>query len=84
MFYESRLWQSALDANAWAPGVAGWIKYAALPPPSAPAYPAWVQPTGDHDAYAMNAKVTHSGKLWNSGYAANVWEPGVFGWTVVI
>ena len=41
----------------------------------------WVQPTGAHDAYALGAKVTHNGHLWQSLYAANVWEPGVFGWT---
>lgn len=42
--------------------------------------PAWVQPTGAHDAYALKAQVTHKGRLWESQYAANVWEPGVFGW----
>lgn len=42
--------------------------------------PAWVQPTGAHDAYPLGAEVTHNGKIWRSLYAANVWEPGVFGW----
>ena len=41
---------------------------------------AWVQPTGAHDAYLLGAQVTHNGHLWESLYAANVWEPGVFGW----
>ena len=46
--------------------------------------PAWVQPTGAHDAYALDALVTHNGKTWRSLYAANVWEPGVAGWAEVV
>lgn len=79
--YQSQLWQSTLDTNVWEPGVYGWVKYSVLPPPSAPQYPAWVQPTGAQDAYALDAQVTHNGKVWKSLYASNVWEPGVFGWT---
>jgi len=44
-------------------------------------YPAWVQPTGAHDAYPLGAKVLHNGDTWQSTIAANVWEPGVTGWT---
>lgn len=44
-------------------------------------WPEWIQPTGAHDAYAKDAKVTHSGKKWTSDVDANVWEPGVYGWT---
>jgi hypothetical protein len=40
----------------------------------------WRQPTGAHDAYPLDAKVTHEGKTWRSTIAANVWEPGVAGW----
>ncbi len=60
-------------------------------PPSAPALWAvyvnpnnpqpWKQPTGAHDAYAVGDKVTHKGHLWQNTTPANVWEPGVFGWT---
>lgn len=46
-------------------------------------YPEWVQPTGAHDAYAEGAKVTHNGKKWVSTIAANVYEPGVYGWDEV-
>lgn len=45
--------------------------------------PAWVQPTGAHDAYAMGARVTYNGQAWESTVNANVWAPGVFGWVVV-
>lgn len=44
-------------------------------------WPAWVQPTGSTDAYAKGAKVEHDGKHWISDADANVWEPGVSGWT---
>ena len=36
---------------------------------------------GAHDAYEQGAKVSHNGKHWISDVAANVWEPGVYGWT---
>ena len=46
-------------------------------------YPAWVQPTGAHNAYSKGDKVTHSGKRWTSDVDNNAWEPGVYGWTEV-
>ena len=47
-------------------------------------YPVWSKPTGAHDAYAKGDKVTHSSKKWTSDVDANVWEPGVYGWTEVV
>lgn len=44
-------------------------------------WPEWIQPTGAHNAYAKGAKVSHNGKHWISDVGANVWEPGVYGWT---
>ena len=44
-------------------------------------WPEWIQPTGAHNAYAKGAKVSHAGKHWVSNVGANVWEPGVYGWT---
>lgn len=44
-------------------------------------WPAWVQPLGSTDAYPLGAKVTHNDKHWISDYDANIWEPGVYGWT---
>ena len=44
-------------------------------------WPDWVQPTGAHDAYAKDAKVSHNEKHWISDIAANTYEPGVYGWT---
>lgn len=45
------------------------------------AVPEWVQPTGAHDAYAKGSHVMHNGTEWVSDLDANVWEPGVSGWT---
>ena len=47
------------------------------------AVPEWVQPTGAHDAYAKGSHVMHGGIEWVSDLDANVWEPGVSGWTQV-
>ena len=44
-------------------------------------WPEWIQPTGAHNAYAQGARVSHNGKHWISDVDANVWEPGVYGWT---
>jgi len=46
-------------------------------------YPAWKQPLGAQDAYALKARVNHKGSNWESQYANNVWEPGVFGWVII-
>lgn len=44
-------------------------------------WPEWKQPTGAHDAYARGDKVSHNGRHWISQLDANVWEPGVDGWS---
>ena len=44
-------------------------------------WPEWIAPTGSHNAYAKGDKVSHGGKRWTSDVDANVWEPGVHGWT---
>ena len=47
-------------------------------------FPQWVQPTGGHDAYNTGDKVIHNGVKYISDVNANVWEPGVYGWTVYV
>lgn len=70
-------WESLVDYNVWTPPVA-WREVVAV------GYPAWVQPTGSSDAYAINAIVSFGGQNWkNTGSAANVWQPGVFGWVII-
>lgn len=46
-------------------------------------YPEWRQPTGAHDAYNKGDKVSHNGKHWQSDIDANVYVPGVYGWSEV-
>jgi len=71
-------WVSVTGANTGEPGVSGWQRVGSGGQPAA-----WVQPSGAHDAYSLGARVTHNGATWESTVAANVWEPGVFGWVQV-
>lgn len=69
--------QAHTAQSDWAPDVtpALWVVV------TVEEWPEWVQPTGAQDAYAKDAKVTHNGERWISNVDANVWEPGVYGWT---
>jgi hypothetical protein len=80
--YEVKLYkclQSHTSQADWTPDVSVslWVE---VPDPSQE-WPEWKQPTGAQDAYEKGAKVSHNDKHWISEYDANVWEPGVFGWT---
>lgn len=74
------LWRSLIASNVWAPGVAGWRRLWAE---AADTPPEWIQPTGSADYYTLGELATHNGQVWSSDYAVNVWEPGVFGWSLV-
>lgn len=81
--YEGKLYkcvQAHTTQADWTPDVtpALWVIV------SLEEWPDWVQPTGSHDAYAKGDKVTHNSKKWTSDVDANVWEPGVYGWTDVV
>lgn len=41
----------------------------------------WVQPDSTNP-YAKGDKANHNGKTWISDVDKNVWEPGVYGWSV--
>jgi len=77
--HRGKHWVSLVDNNVWEPGVSGWRERVTVG--TGPA--AWVQPTGAHDAYPIGARVTHNGHTWESWVAANVWEPGVYGWNQI-
>ena len=74
-----RCLQDHTSQDDWQPGAAVslWVKIA----DPAVEWPEWMQPVGAADAYEKGAKVAHGGKHWTSDVAANVWEPGVYGWT---
>jgi len=65
--------QAHVSQDAWAPPAtpALWTPYV----PDSEGPQPWVQPTGAQDAYDIGAQVTHTGHLWTSLVAANVWEP---------
>lgn len=44
-------------------------------------WPEWIQPAGTHDAYSTGDKVTHNCTKYISEVDANIWEPGVYGWS---
>lgn len=64
----------------WTPDVtpALWVEV------SLDEFPEWKQPAGAHDAYAKGDKVKHNDKKWESTVDANVWEPGVYGWSEIV
>lgn len=43
----------------------------------------WVEPLGAGSEYALGDRVSHNGYIWISRVANNVWEPGVFGWSII-
>ena len=71
--------QSHTAQSDWTPdtAVSLWVKV----DDPAIEWPEWHQPQGAHDAYATGDKVSHNGKHWISTADANIWEPGVFGWS---
>lgn len=88
--HKDSLWVSDVDWNVWEPGVYGWTKDSGGT--SAPetggddeGWPAFVQPTGAHDAYGKGAKVTFEGKRYVSLIDGNVWSPAdnPSGWSEV-
>lgn len=42
----------------------------------------WEQPDSTNP-YMTGDKVTHNGQTWISDVDGNVWEPGVYGWSVI-
>ena len=72
-----RVVQAHTTQSDWTPDVtpALWVVV------SLEEFPQWVQPTGGHDAYNTGDKVTHNGVKYISDVDANVWEPGVHGWS---
>ena len=80
------VYRSNRDNNAHSPGdlPEAWDRVTGLPDDNGgepKEHPEWVQPTGAHDAYSQGDIVKHNGILWISDINANIWAPGVFGWS---
>jgi len=71
--------QSHTTQSGWTPTIAKSLFKRYYEPSDDPW--AWVQPTGAHDAYPAGAKVLYNVFTWENTIAANVWVPGVVGWT---
>lgn len=65
----------------WVPGVAASL-FARVLIPEENVILEWTQPDSTN-AYMTGDKVTHNSKTWKSDVDNNVWEPGVYGWSVV-
>lgn len=71
--------QAHTSAEDWRPGATPAL-WKAIGEPGEE-WPEWAAPVGAHDAYDAGDKVSHNGKHWISDVDANVWEPGVYGWS---
>jgi hypothetical protein len=78
-----RVVQAHITQAEWTPDLVPALFAVKHEVPQGETYPNWVQPTGAHDAYDIGDRVNHNGNDWESTAAANVWEPGVYGWTQV-
>lgn len=81
--YNSKLYrcvQAHTSQIGWEPPItpALWVRTA-----QEGEIPEWIQPAGAQDAYNTGDKVKHNGSTWVSNVDANVWEPGIYGWTAV-
>ena len=69
--HKGSTWRNLTPANVWEPGESGWREV----PAEDAVPPAYVQPTGAHDAYSKGDRVSYNGAVWRSLIEANVWSP---------
>ena len=67
--------------ETWQPDVAVSL-FAKVLIPDDNIIPEWEQPDSTN-AYQIGDKVSHNGQIWENTISNNVWEPGVYGWSVV-
>ena len=72
-----KAWVSLTPANVWEPGVSGWREFV-----DEGTVPAWVEPTGAHDAYNTGDRVMFDSSVYKSLIDNNTWSPQVYpqGW----
>lgn len=78
--YEETLYRCVIahtSQTSWTPD----ITPALWTPVSIEEWPEWRQPLGSEDAYHLGDKVSHNEKHWVSDLEANIWEPGIYGWS---
>ena len=67
--------------ETWQPDVAVSL-FAKVLIPDDNIIPEWEQPDSTN-AYQIGDKVSHNDQIWENTISNNVWEPGVYGWSVV-
>lgn len=72
--------QAHTSQTTWTPDISPSL-FARVLIPDPEDIPEWVQPDSTNP-YMTGDRVTHNGKTWESLIDGNVWEPGVYGWTV--
>ena len=72
--------QDHISQSDWTPDVSSSL-FAKVLIPDENVIPEWEQPDSTNP-YMAGDKVTHNNKTWVSDIDNNVWEPGVYGWTV--
>ena len=70
--------QAHTSQVGWNPSIATSLWSKVLIPDDDQIYD-WEQP-GSTNTYKKGDRVRHNGKIWESDYDNNSWEPGVFGW----
>jgi chitodextrinase len=87
--FEGAYYQSNIDYNVWSPTAypQGWTKLDGTGESPEPGgdddeYPAFVQPTGAHDAYNIGDKVTYNGHRYECTMNNNAYSPDAYpqGW----
>lgn len=81
--YEGLLYKVLQDHTSqpdWSPDVAVSL-FAKVLIPDSDAVIEWEQPDSTNP-YMRGDKVTHNGETWVSDIDSNVWEPGVYGWSL--
>lgn len=87
--FEGAYYQSNIDYNVWSPTAypQGWTKLDGTGESPEPGgdddeYPAFVQPTGAHDAYNIGDKVTYNGHRYECTMNSNAYSPDAYpqGW----
>lgn len=72
--------QNHTSASEWKPDEAVSLYKKVGVAPSG--YPIWTQPLGASDAYQKGDIVQYKDSLWQSTIDGNVWEPGIYGWSI--
>lgn len=73
--------QAHRSQDSWTPDVSPSL-FAKVLIPDPEVIPEWEQPDSTNP-YMTGDKVTHNGHTWECSIDNNVWEPGVYGWTII-